>query len=462
MAVSSSYAPLTYAWTNTDQAFPVTWPFFSGSLRVVHIDTDGDETIKTLSTHYTVSGGTDSDGLPATGTVTMIGSSGGGTIRIERVTPKTQSTTWTENDDFPAKVMEAALDRLVMIAQELVDGGLDFVGAWATATDYEAGDVVQHDGSSYIAIAEHTSASASEPGTGADWDDYWALLASGGTSGVDGVSPTWIAQSGAPDNADDGVNGDMYLNTNNGDVYGPKANGAWGSVIANITGPAGAGTGDMLKSENLSGLADYATARANMGLTIGTHVQAYHALLQSISGLTFGSDSFIYGTGSNTAAAGTITSFGRSLVDDADAGTARTTLGLGNTATMNEASVSEYRSATADRPISPDTAWSAADLVSLTDGTTIAVNMSNGFNFTVTLGGNRTLGNPTNAKPGQTGIIEINQDGTGSRTLAYGGNWKFAGGTAPTLTTTAGAKDVLSYVVLSSTSILATLIADVQ
>ena len=41
------------------------------------------------------------------------------------------------------------------------------------------------------------------------------------------------------------------------------------------TGPAGAGSGDMLKSENLSGLADYSTARSNLGLAIGSDVQAY-------------------------------------------------------------------------------------------------------------------------------------------------------------------------------------------
>lgn len=62
---------------------------------------------------------------------------------------------------------------------------------------------------------------------------------------------------------------------------------------------------------------------------------ALDALLTSIAGLTFGADSFIYGTGSDTAAAGTITAFGRSLVDDADASTARSTLGLGTAAVKN-------------------------------------------------------------------------------------------------------------------------------
>lgn len=50
-------------------------------------------------------------------------------------------------------------------------------------------------------------------------------------------------------------------------------------------------------------------------------------LIDSIGGLTFAADNYIYGTAANTAAAGTITTFGRSLVDDANAAAARTTLG---------------------------------------------------------------------------------------------------------------------------------------
>ena len=56
----------------------------------------------------------------------------------------------------------------------------------------------------------------------------------------------------------------------------------------------------------------------------------------------------------------------------------------------------------------------------------------------------------------------ITQDGTGSRTLAYGSNWKFPGGTAPTLTTAANAVDVVAYYVESATRITARLISDVK
>ena len=108
------------------------------------------------------------------------------------------------------------------------------------------------------------------------------------------------------------------------------------------------------------------------------------------------------------------------------------------------------------------TAAQRGTVSALTDGATITPDFAVANNFSVTLGGNRTLANPTNLTAGQAGTIVITQDGTGSRTLAYGSYWKFAAGTAPTLTTTASAVDVLAYYVESSTRITARLIGDVK
>ena len=96
----------------------------------------------------------------------------------------------------------------------------------------------------------------------------------------------------------------------------------------------------------------------------------------------------------------------------------------------------------------------------LTDASGIAVDLSNGNNFVVTLGGNRTLNNPTNIVVGQTGQIYVIQDGTGSRTLSYGSYWKFSGGTAPTLTTTANAVDLLVYNVRAADKIDTVFLSD--
>ena len=94
-----------------------------------------------------------------------------------------------------------------------------------------------------------------------------------------------------------------------------------------------------------------------------------------------------------------------------------------------------------------------ADIGTLTDGATITPDFDANQNFSVTLGGNRTLANPSNIDAGQTGSIFVVQDGIGSRTLSFGSYWKFAGGTAPTLSTAAGAVDRIDYIVYTTTAI---------
>lgn len=108
------------------------------------------------------------------------------------------------------------------------------------------------------------------------------------------------------------------------------------------------------------------------------------------------------------------------------------------------------------------TAGQRGEVTALTDATSIATNLALSNNFSVTLAGNRTLANPTNTVAGQSGSIFITQDGTGSRTLAMGSNFKFAGGTAPTLSTTAAAVDRLDYVVAAATKIHAVVSLDVK
>jgi hypothetical protein len=106
------------------------------------------------------------------------------------------------------------------------------------------------------------------------------------------------------------------------------------------------------------------------------------------------------------------------------------------------------------------TAAQRGAISALTDGSTITPDFAVANNFSVTLGGNRTLANPSNLTAGQSGSIFITQDGTGSRTLAYGSYYDFAGGTAPTLSTTAAAVDRIDYVVRTTTSIHAVFTAN--
>lgn len=223
----------------------------------------------------------------------------------------------------------------------------------------------------------------------------------GNNTDIDGIN---IAEGCAPSGINDAIR-EMMAQVK--DLY----SGTTGDAV----GVAGGGTG----ATTASG------ARTNLGLVIGTDVQAYDADLTTL------------GAGGSAA---------------------RSFLGL-----AIGTDVQAYNAATAVTNAAQSfTAAQRGSISVLTDGATITPNFALANNFSVTLGGNRTLANPSNLTAGQSGVIVITQDGTGSRTLAYGSYFKFANGTAPTLTTTASAVDVLAYYVESSTRITARLIGDVK
>jgi hypothetical protein len=116
-----------------------------------------------------------------------------------------------------------------------------------------------------------------------------------------------------------------------------------------------------------------------------------------------------------------------------------------------KATIADVRSAaSSDKHISPDLLETASAFVALTDGANISFDWDVGINRSVTLGGNRTLDNPTNGQPGTWRTVIVTQDGTGDRTLAFGTNYEFPGGAAPTLTTAAAAVDVLSILCVTA------------
>ena len=84
-----------------------------------------------------------------------------------------------------------------------------------------------------------------------------------------------------------------------------------------------------------TGATDALNARNNLGLAIGTDIQAYDLKLAAIAGLSPSTDNLAYFTGASTAAVTTLTSFARSILDDSDASSVRTTIGLGTMATQS-------------------------------------------------------------------------------------------------------------------------------
>ena len=155
----------------------------------------------------------------------------------------------------------------------------------------------------------------------------------------------------------------------------------------------------LAKANNLSDLANTTTARTNLGVAIGTNVQAYSATLTTWAG--------------KTAPSGVV-------VGDTDTQT------LTNK-TLTNPTVTNYVE-------TPFTANS---------GTAITIALTNGTVQIITLTGNATITMPT-ATSGKSFIMYLKQDATGSRTVTWS-TVKWAGGTAPTITSTASRQDILSF-----------------
>ena len=236
-----------------------------------------------------------------------------------------------ENGDTIDGVTLATGDRVLVKNQSTAsENGIYVVqstGAAVRATDFDGAGEVSGGAFTFV-----------EDGT-ANADSGWVVTSDGAiTVGTDAI--TWVQFSGAGSiTAGDGltksgatinavgtasritVNADSidiastYVGQSSITTLGTIATGTWnGTDIAIADGGTGASTaGD---------------ARTNLGLAIGTDVQAYDADLAAIAGLTSAANKVPYFTGSGAAALADFTAAGRALVDDADAAAQRSTLGL--------------------------------------------------------------------------------------------------------------------------------------
>lgn len=133
-----------------------------------------------------------------------------------------------------------------------------------------------------------------------------------------------------------------------------------------------------------TGATSASAARTNLGLVIGTDVQAFDATLTSLAALGTVADRFAYTTGVDTWAEATVTAAGRAILDDADAAAQRTTLGLGTAAVVDVIDEDDFTTDSATRPPSQQStkAFVLANKVSLDIATAQDTTSGTAFTFT--------------------------------------------------------------------------------
>lgn len=303
-------------------------------------------------------------------------------------------------------------------------------GAHADATAYELLELVTYNNALYFCTTAHTSSSAIPSGSNfalvADVNtiDLTAYLQKAGgtmTGAFVGaaVSATSLALPG--------VISPPQITANQND-YSPTDLAT--STILRLTSDA---------SRNITGVATGASGR----VLILENVGSFDIVLVNESASSTAANRLAL-TVDRTLAAG------RSIILIYDATSSR----WRDLTYNSKATAATVRTGTDDeRFMTVKSAYDAFAPVALTDGATVNIDMSTGINFTLTKAINGNLANPTNMKVGQTGYIQITQDGTGSRTMSFDTYWKREGGDPP-LSTAAASVDYVFYQVISSTIII--------
>jgi len=282
MTISTTIIKNSYSGNASQTVFPYTFKIsVNADIQVILRSVLGTETVKSISTDYTVSGAGDANG----GNVTMVvAPASGETLVIRRATVQTQNIDLVENDPFSAETVEGGFDKSISLVQEIqeeadraiklsrtntmasteftVDAvsragkilGFDsagelvvsqelgtFKGNWSSSTTYAARDIIKDTSNNniYLANTGHTSSGSQPISSNADVAK-WDLL-------VDAASATTSATTA----------------TTQAGIATTKAGEASASASAALTSKNNAATSETNASNSATTSANEATASAN-------------------------------------------------------------------------------------------------------------------------------------------------------------------------------------------------------
>ena len=491
MTVTSTNQKVQFNGNGSTTVFAYNFKIFASSdLSVILRSAAGTETVQQLTTNYTVSGVGEASG----GNVTMgTAPASGTTLTILRVQPNLQGLDLVPNDPFPAGSMEDALDKLTFMVQthdeeigrsikasktnviadsEFTVSATDranklfsfdssgnlsiaqelgtYRGDWAASTAYAVRDLAKDTstGNIFICVTAHTS-SGSQPLTTNTDSAKWALIvdaASATTSATAAATSATAAASSATAAASSAT------------TSGNSATAAASSATAAASSATAAGSSE-------TAAASSATSAAS---TLTTFQQQYHGAASSdpTSNLTEGDLYFKTGSGGGlrvyNGSAWVAAAFDTSgallaannLSDVASAATALTNLGVtaiaaelnyNNITTLGLSEASKTVTADANGVITLDNGFSEEYAAVTSSSNAVSINLRTANNFSHTLTENTTVSFANPAASGKVSAftLKVIQDSS-ARSITWHSSIKWAGDTAPTLSTGSGEVDVFT------------------